>query len=87
MKQILHLNVADPAEVQMALENLGQRRDDPHLDGHGVAELHDAGGAAKFGPGWDEAWVRIVPQRVNTWGIEAPAFTEGSRSARSIPPT
>ena len=55
------------------------------IEVRGIAELHDSGGAAKFGSGWDEAWVRIVPQRVNSWGIEAPAFTEGSRSARSIP--
>jgi pyridoxamine 5'-phosphate oxidase family protein len=51
----------------------------------GIAELHDSGGAAKFGRGWDETWARIVPERVNSWGIEATAFTEGSRSARSIP--
>jgi pyridoxamine 5'-phosphate oxidase family protein len=55
------------------------------IEVRGTAELHESGGAAKFGPGWDEAWVRIVPQRVNSWGIEAPPFTEGSRSGRSIP--
>jgi pyridoxamine 5'-phosphate oxidase family protein len=55
------------------------------IEVRGIAELHESGGAAKFGRGWDEAWARIVPERVNSWGIEAPAFTEGSRSARSIP--
>ena len=55
------------------------------IEVRGLAEMHDAGGAAKFGRGWDEAWARIVPQRVNSWGIEAAPFTEGSRSARSIP--
>ena len=30
----------------------------------GTAELHDSGGVEKFGPGgWDEAWVRIAPER------------------------
>lgn len=52
----------------------------------GTAELHDAGGTEKFGRGWDEAWIRIVPRRVVSWGIEAPPFTEASRSARSVTP-
>jgi pyridoxamine 5'-phosphate oxidase family protein len=50
----------------------------------GKAELQDTGGTEKFGPGWDAAWVRIVPERVITWGIAAPPFTEGSFTARSI---
>lgn len=54
------------------------------LEVRGTAELHDSGGAERFGLGWDEAWVRILPERVVSWGIEAPPFTEGSRSARSI---
>jgi len=54
------------------------------IEVRGTAEIHEAGGAEKFGPGWDETWVRIHPERVNSWGIEAPPFTEGSRSARSI---
>ena len=49
----------------------------------GTAELHDTGGE-RFGPGWDQAWVRIAPERIVTWGIEAPPFTEGSAHARSI---
>jgi pyridoxamine 5'-phosphate oxidase family protein len=55
------------------------------LEVRGTAELHDSGGAERFGRGWDEAWLRILPERVISWGIEAPPFTEGSRSARSIP--
>ena len=55
------------------------------IEVRGMAELNESGGTAKFGRGWDEAWARIVPQRVNSWGIEAPPFTEGSRSARSVP--
>src|SRR5215472_12776252 len=54
------------------------------LEVRGAAELHDSGGGERFGPGWDEVWVRIVPQRVISWGIEAPPFTEGSASARSV---
>lgn len=49
----------------------------------GTAEVHDTGGE-RFGAGWDPAWVRIVPERVVSWGIEAPPFTEGSFRARSI---
>lgn len=54
------------------------------LEVRGTAELHDSGGTERFGPGWDEVWVRIRPERVVSWGIEAPPFTEGGRSARSI---
>jgi pyridoxamine 5'-phosphate oxidase family protein len=54
------------------------------LEVRGTADLRDSGGTDRFGRGWDEAWLRIVPERVISWGIEAPPFTEGSRSARSI---
>jgi pyridoxamine 5'-phosphate oxidase family protein len=51
----------------------------------GIAELHDAGGAEKFGAaGWGEAWVRILPERVISWGIEGPAFSPAGRSARWV---
>jgi pyridoxamine 5'-phosphate oxidase family protein len=56
------------------------------IEVRGTAELHDNGGTERFGRGWDQAWIRIVPGRVLSWGIEAAGFTEGSRSARSIPP-
>ena len=49
----------------------------------GTAELKDAGGE-KFGPGRDAQWVRIVPERLISWGIEAPPFTEGTLRARTI---
>jgi pyridoxamine 5'-phosphate oxidase family protein len=48
------------------------------LEVRGTAELHAAGGTERFGRGWDEAWVRVVPERVVSWGIEE------VRSARSI---
>ena len=49
------------------------------LEVRGTAELQDSGGVERFGRGWDEAWVRIVPERVVSWGID-----EGGRSARSV---
>ncbi len=52
------------------------------IEVRGRADLHSDGGD-KFGPGWDAAWIRIVPTRIVSWGIEAPAFSAGSRSARS----
>jgi pyridoxamine 5'-phosphate oxidase family protein len=55
------------------------------IEVRGRAELHKSGGVEKFGPGgWDQAWVRIIPQRVISWGIEGPAFSAAGRSARSI---
>jgi pyridoxamine 5'-phosphate oxidase family protein len=50
----------------------------------GRAVLHDEGGEQHFGDGWDAAWLNIVPQRIISWGIEAPAFSPGGRSARSV---
>ena len=50
----------------------------------GTAQLHETGGTEKFGPGWDAVWIRIVPERINSWGIEAPPFTQGSSSSRSV---
>jgi pyridoxamine 5'-phosphate oxidase family protein len=49
----------------------------------GRAELHPEGGE-KFGPGWDSAWIRILPERIVSWGINSPAFSAGGRSARSV---
>ena len=51
----------------------------------GCAELHDSGGEERFGGGgWDSAWFSVVPQRIISWGIEGPAFSEAGRSARSV---
>lgn len=49
----------------------------------GQAELLAEGGE-KFGPGWDSAWIRIVPRRIVSWGIEGAAFSGGGRRARSV---
>ena len=51
----------------------------------GSAELHHEGGAQVFGNGWDACWFAVVPQRIISWGIEGPAFSEsGRRTARSV---
>ena len=51
----------------------------------GRAELHAKGGEQRFGGGgWDSAWFTIVPQRIISWGIEGPAFSETGRSARTV---
>ena len=54
------------------------------LEIRGRAELHEEGGES-FGEGWDAAWIRILPRRIVSWGIEGPAFSAtGRRSARSV---
>jgi pyridoxamine 5'-phosphate oxidase family protein len=54
------------------------------LEVRGRAELHAEGGA-RFGAGWDAAWIRIRPRRIASWGIEGPAFSPaGRRRARSV---
>jgi pyridoxamine 5'-phosphate oxidase family protein len=50
----------------------------------GRAELHHDDGEQHFGAGWDPAWFRIIPARIISWGVEAPAFSAGGRSARSV---
>ena len=55
------------------------------IEVRGVAELHDEGGE-KFGPGWDSAWLRILPGRVVSWGITGAPFTPEGRSARTVGP-
>jgi pyridoxamine 5'-phosphate oxidase family protein len=51
----------------------------------GLAEMHDQGGEERFGEGgWDSAWFAVLPQRIVSWGIEGPAFSEGGNSARSV---
>lgn len=49
----------------------------------GHAELHTDGGQ-KFGPGWDSAWIRVVPERIVSWGIEGTAFSPSGRKGRSV---
>jgi pyridoxamine 5'-phosphate oxidase family protein len=49
----------------------------------GRAELHEEAGE-RFGRGWDSAWIRIVPERIVSWGIEAPSFSGAGLNARSV---
>jgi hypothetical protein len=50
-----------------------------------VASLRESGGTERFGKGWDEAWIRIVPNRIGSWGVEGAAFTEaGRRNSRTL---
>jgi pyridoxamine 5'-phosphate oxidase family protein len=53
------------------------------IEVRGRAELHDEGGE-RFGPGWDSAWLRILPRRIVSWGIEGPPFSREGRRARSV---
>ena len=54
------------------------------LEVRGTAEVHDTGGPERFGEGWGEAWVRILPERVMSWGIEGLASSPaGRRRART----
>lgn len=48
----------------------------------GRAELHETGGAERFGAGWEEAWIRIVPERIVAWGIDKPPY--GPPNARAV---
>lgn len=48
----------------------------------GIAQLHEAGDGTIGPNGADQAWARIIPQRVVSWGIDSPA----QRQARSIAP-
>ncbi|MGA8014869.1 MAG: PPOX class F420-dependent oxidoreductase [Candidatus Dormiibacterota bacterium] len=51
----------------------------------GHAELQNEGGVERFGGGgWDSVWIRIVPERIVSWGLEGPAFSEAGRYARSV---
>jgi pyridoxamine 5'-phosphate oxidase family protein len=55
------------------------------IEVRGTAELHDSGGPEKFGDGWGEAWIRIVPERVMSWGIDGHAFAPaGRRQTRTV---
>jgi pyridoxamine 5'-phosphate oxidase family protein len=49
----------------------------------GRAETYEQGGE-RFGEGWDAAWIRIVPERIVAWGLDADPFAgANSRSVGS----
>jgi pyridoxamine 5'-phosphate oxidase family protein len=54
------------------------------IEVRGRAELNEEGGSERFGGGWDNVWIRVVPERIVSWGIEGPPFSEAGRSARSV---
>lgn len=54
------------------------------IEARGRAELHDEGGD-RFGSGWDPSWIRILPERIVSWGIQGHALSAaGRRRARSV---
>ncbi|HUB07124.1 MAG TPA: PPOX class F420-dependent oxidoreductase [Myxococcales bacterium] len=53
------------------------------IEVRGRAELFEEGGE-RFGAGWDKAWIRIHPERIVAWGIDAPPFSGANK--RSVPP-
>ena len=56
------------------------------IEVRGRAELFEEGGE-RFGPGWDKAWIRIVPERIVAWGIDTPPFAgPNKRSVGGIAP-
>ncbi|HKW73040.1 MAG TPA: PPOX class F420-dependent oxidoreductase [Candidatus Dormibacteraeota bacterium] len=55
------------------------------IEVRGRAELNEEGGPERFGRGgWDNVWIRIVPERIVSWGINGPAFSDAGRSVRSV---
>jgi pyridoxamine 5'-phosphate oxidase family protein len=44
----------------------------------GQAELFEEGGE-RFGSGWDKAWIKIIPERIVAWGIDAPPFSGANK--------
>ena len=55
------------------------------IEVRGRAEMHEEGGSDKFsGGGWDTVWIRVLPKRIVSWGIEGPAFSPAGHSARSV---
>jgi hypothetical protein len=55
---------------------------EPIKNARARAELFEEGGGQKFGPGWDKAWIRIIPERIVAWGIDGDPFR--GANARSI---
>jgi pyridoxamine 5'-phosphate oxidase family protein len=48
----------------------------------GHAELFEQGGE-RLGPGFGASWIRVVPERIIAWGIDAPTFS-GPPNARTV---
>ena len=55
------------------------------MEVRGRAELNAEGGHERFGGGgWDNVWIRIVPERIGSWGIEG--RVSWNRVPRAEPP-
>jgi len=56
------------------------------IEVRGIAELHNTEGDKKFGPAIQgKTWIRILPERVTSWGIEGHAFSPaGRRRSRTV---
>lgn len=55
------------------------------IEVRGRGELQEEGGSEKFGGGgWDNVWIRVLPERIVSWGIEGPSFSSAGQSARSV---
>jgi pyridoxamine 5'-phosphate oxidase family protein len=54
------------------------------LEIRGGAETFEQGGE-RFGEGWDAAWIRVVPERIVAWGLDADPFA-GANSRTVQPP-
>jgi pyridoxamine 5'-phosphate oxidase family protein len=48
---------------------------------HGRAEIHSEGGE-RLGPGFDSMLIRITPERITSWGVEARDF--GPPNSRKV---
>lgn len=56
------------------------------IEVRGTAQLLEDGGDGRFGPDVrGQAWIRIIPSRITSWGIEGHAFTPaGRRRSRTV---
>jgi pyridoxamine 5'-phosphate oxidase family protein len=53
------------------------------IEVRGRAELFEEGGE-RFGTGWDKAWIRILPERIVAWGIDAPPFSGANKRSVKV---
>lgn len=53
------------------------------IEVRGRAELFDEGGE-RFGTGWDKAWIKVIPERIVAWGIDAPPFSGANKRSVNV---
>jgi pyridoxamine 5'-phosphate oxidase family protein len=49
----------------------------------GRAEAFEEGGE-RFGDGWDSAWIRVVPERIVSWGLDSGPFAKPNSRAVAV---